>query len=118
MAYFDFMVIPVSKARMKDYRKLIKESAAAWKRVGALGYVEAVAEDVKPGKITSFPLSVKAKKGETVVCAYLLFKNKAHRNKCWKAFMKDPFVAKFNPKTIPFDGSRMFFGGFKPLISF
>ena len=118
MAYFDFMVIPVTTAKLPQYRKLIKDGAAAWKRCGALSYVEAVAEDVKPGKVTSFPLSVKAKNGETVVCAYLVFKNKAHRNKCWKAFMKDPFVAAFDPKTIPFDGARMFFGGFKPLIQF
>ena len=118
MAYFDFMVIPVPMVKMAEYRKLIKGSAAAWKRCGALAYVEAVTDDVKPGKVTSFPLSVKAKKGETVVCAYLMFKNKAHRNKCWKAFMKDAFVATFNPKTVPFDAKRMFFGGFKPLVSF
>lgn len=118
MAYFDFMVIPVPTAKMAEYRKLLKASAAAWKRCGALAYVEAVADDVKPGKVTSFPQSVKAKEDETVVCAYLMFKNKAHRNKCWKAFMKDPFVAAFNPKTVPFDGKRMFFGGFKPLVSF
>ena len=118
MAYFEFMVIPVPTAKLAAYRKLVKGSAAAWKRCGALAYVEAVADDVKPGKVTSFPQSVKAKQGETVVCAYLMFANKAQRNKAWKAFMKDPFVAAFNPKTIPFDGRRMFFGGFKPLVSF
>jgi len=118
MAYFDFMVIPVPTKNLKAYRALVKKSAAAWKRCGAIGYLEAVAEDVKKGKVTSFPQSVNAKPGETVVCAYLVFESKAKRNQAWKKFMKDPFVAAFNPKTIPFDGKRMFFGGFKPLVHF
>ena len=118
MAYFEFMVIPIPTSNLPAYRKLVKGSAAAWKRCGALAYVEAVADDVKPGKLTSFPKSVKAKAGETVGCAYIMFKNKAHRNKCWKAMMKDPFIANFDPKTMPFDGKRMFFGGFKPIVSF
>ena len=118
MAYFEFMVIPIPTSNLPAYRKLVKGSAAAWKRSGALAYVEAVADDVKPGKVTSFPKSVKAKPGETVGCAYIMFKNKAHRNKCWKVMMKDPFIANFDPKSMPFDGKRMFFGGFKPIVSF
>ena len=116
MAYFDFMVIPVPTAKMKAYKAMCKKSAAAWKRCGALAYVEAVADDVKPGKVTSFPQSVKAKRGETVVCAYLLFSSKAHRNATWKKIMNDPFMKEFDPKIMPFDGKRMFFGGFKPIV--
>ncbi len=118
MAYIDFMVIPVPKAKMKAYKALCKKSAAAWKRCGADAYVEAAADDVKIGKVTSFPQSVKAKKSETVVCAYLVFKSKAHRNATWKKIMKDPFMMEFDPKTMPFDGKRMFFGGFKPIVEF
>ncbi len=118
MAYFDFMVIPIPTKNLKAYRALVKKSAAAWKRAGALAYLEAIADDVKPGKVTSFPQSVKAKEGETVGCAYLLFESKAHRNKCWKKIMADPFMKDFDPKTMPFDGKRMFFGGFKPIVSF
>ena len=116
--YIDFMVIPVPTANLKAYKAMVKKSAAAWKRAGALAYLEAIADDVKPGKVTSFPQSVKAKAGETVGCAYLMFKSKAHRNACWKKIMKDPFIANFDPKTMPFDGTRMFFGGFKPLVSY
>ncbi|MDE2446759.1 MAG: DUF1428 domain-containing protein [Alphaproteobacteria bacterium] len=116
--YFDFMVLPVPTANMAAYKKMLKASKAAWQRAGALAYVEAIAEDVKPGKTTSFPQSVKLKQGETVACAYLMFKNKAHRNKCWKAMMNDPFVKNFDSSKLPFDGKRMFFGGFKLLISF
>jgi uncharacterized protein YbaA (DUF1428 family) len=117
MAYFDFMVIPVPKAKLAAYRALVRKSAVVWKKCGALDYVEAVADDVKPGKATSFPQSVKAKPGETVVCAYLVFESKAHRNRAWKKMMKDPFIAEFDPKKMPFDGKRMFWGGFKPIVN-
>jgi uncharacterized protein YbaA (DUF1428 family) len=116
--YFDFMVIPVPTKNIKAYRAMVKKSAAAWKRAGALSYVETIADDVKPGKVTSFPQSVKAKAGETVGCAYLVFKSKAHRNACWKKIMQDPFMKNFDPKTMPFDGKRMYWGGFKPLVQF
>ncbi len=116
--YFDFMVIPIPTANLKAYKAMVKKSAAAWKRAGALAYLEAIADDVKPGKMTSFPQAVKAKEGETVGCAYLVFKSKAHRNSCWKKMMEDPFIKNYDPKTIPFDGKRMFFGGFKPLVHF
>ena len=118
MAYFDFMVIPIPTANLKAYKSMVKKSAAAWKRAGALAYVEAIAEDVKEGKVTSFPKSVKLKEGEMVGCAYLVFKSKAHRNACWKKIMQDPFMKNFDPKTMPFDGKRMFFGGFKPIVQF
>ena len=116
--YFDFMVIPIPTANLKAYKAMVKKSAVAWKRAGALAYLEAIADDVKPGKMTSFPQAVKAKAGETVGCAYLVFKSKAHRNSCWKKMMEDPFIKNYDPKTIPFDGKRMFFGGFKPLVHF
>jgi uncharacterized protein YbaA (DUF1428 family) len=116
--YIDFMVLPVPVANLKAYKSMVKKSAAAWKRSGALAYVEAIADDVKPGKTTSFPQSVKLKEGEIVGCAYLVFKSKSHRNACWKKIMQDPFMKEFDPKTMPFDGKRMFFGGFKPIVQF
>jgi uncharacterized protein YbaA (DUF1428 family) len=116
--YFDFFVVPVPTANLKAYRTLAKQSAAAWKRCGALAYVEAIADDAKVGKVTSFLQSVKAKKGETVGCAYLMFESKAKRNAAWKKMMQDPFMKEYDPKTMPFDGRRMFFGGFKPLVQF
>ncbi len=116
--YFDFMVIPIPSTKLKAYRLLVKKSAAAWKRAGALAYVEAIADDVKVGKLTSFPQSVKAKAGETVGCAYIMFESKAHRNKVWKKMMADPFMKEFDGKAMPFDGKRMFFGGFKPFLQF
>jgi uncharacterized protein YbaA (DUF1428 family) len=118
MAYVDVMVVPFKATNLKAYKKLVRDSAKAWKRAGAVGYHEMVEDDVKRGKVTSFPQSVKLKKGEKIGCAYLIFKSKAHRNACWKKMMKDPFIVGFDPKKTPFDMKRMFFGGFKTLISF
>ena len=118
MAYFDFMVVPVPKGNLAAYRKLVKKSAEIWKRCGAIDYFEALADDVKPGKVTSFPQSVKLKADETVVCACLAFESKAHRNKVWKKMMQDPFMKDYEWKNSPFDGKRMFYGGFKKLGGF
>ncbi|MBG1230816.1 DUF1428 domain-containing protein [Aestuariivirga litoralis] len=118
MAYIDLMVLPVTSSKLGAYKKLVKKSAEAWKRAGALEYHEVIQDDVKPGKVTSFPQSVKLKKDEMVAAAYLVFESKAHRNKAWKAIMKDPFMAGFDWKNSPFDGKRMYYGGFKTLIKF
>ncbi len=118
MAYIDFMVVPVPQAKLAAYRALAKKSAVVWKRSGALAYVEALADDVKPGKVTSFPQAVKLKPDEVVACAYIVFESKAHRNKVWKAMMQDPFMKDFDMKLAPFDAKRMFFGGFKKLAGF
>jgi uncharacterized protein YbaA (DUF1428 family) len=115
MAYYDFMVVPLSRSKLRAYKALVKESAKAWKECGAVSYVECIADDVKPGKITSFPQSVKLKKGEVVGTAIVEFKSKAHRAAVWKKIMKHPFMVNFDMKKAPFDGKRMFFGGFKPI---
>src|SRR3954465_2108507 len=89
-----------------------------WREHGALDYVECVADDVKPGKWTSFPQSVKLKKDETVVFSYIIYKSRAAGDKCRARVMKDPRLAKMmDPKKMPFDGKRMIFGGFKSAVS-
>lgn len=118
MAYFDFMVVPVPRKKLKAYRALCKKSATLWKKHGAVSYVECLQDDVKPGKVTSFPQSVQLKKGEMVGVACITFKSKAHRAAVWKKMMKDPFMANYDMKSAPFDGMRMFFGGFKPIVAF
>ncbi len=118
MAYIDFMVVPVPKKKLVAYRALCKKSAKVWKKCGAVGYCEALGDDVKPGKVTSYQQSVKLKKNEVVVASYIIFKSKAHRTQVWKKIMKDPFMANFDMKKAPFDAARMFFGGFKPIVKF
>jgi len=117
MSYVDGFVLPVPKKKLADYKKLASKAGKIWKEYGALDYVECVADDVKPGKWTSFPQSVKLKAGETVVFAYIVYKSRAQRDSINKKIMKDPRIqAMCNPENMPFDGKRMFWGGFKVMV--
>ena len=118
MAYVDGIVIPVPKANLAKYRTLVRKAGKVWMKHGALSYMESVADDVKPGKTTSFPQSVKLKEGEVVVFALVTFKNRKHRDGVMKKVFADPFMKNYDPKTMPFDGKRMFWGGFKPIVSY
>ena len=118
MSYIDGFVLPVPRKKLDAYRRMAKLGAKVWCEHGALEYVESVADDVKPGKHTSFPQSVKLKAGETVVFAYIVYKSRAHRDRVNAKVMKDPRLAPMmNPKSMPFDGKRMFWGGFKSLVT-
>ena len=76
-----------------------------------------MADDVRPGKLTSFPQSVKLKKGEVVVFAWIVYKSRAQRDRINTRVMQDPRMAKYmDSKTLPFDGMRMFWGGFKSIV--
>lgn len=117
MAYVDGFVVPVPKKNLAAYRRLARKAGRVWREHGALEYTECVADDVKPGKLTSFPQSVKLKTGETVVFAWIVYKSRAHRDRVNAKVMKDPRLAKMmNPKAMPFDGKRMFWGGFKVFV--
>jgi uncharacterized protein YbaA (DUF1428 family) len=117
MRYVDGYVVPVPKKRLADYRRMAQKASKVWRDHGALEYVECVADDVKPGKRTSFPRSVKLKPGETVIFAYIVYKSRAQRDRINAKVMKDPRLAKMmDPKDMPFDPKRMFWGGFKALV--
>ena len=115
--YVDSFVVPVPKKNIKVYKKMAQLSGKIWLDHGAIDYVECVAEDVKPGKVTSFPQSVKLKKGEVVFFSWATYKSKAHRNSVMKKVMADPRMKAFmDSKKLPFDGKRMFWGGFTPIV--
>jgi uncharacterized protein YbaA (DUF1428 family) len=115
--YVDGFVVPVPKKNLAAYRKLAQKAGKVWREHGALEYVECVGDDVKPGKVTSFPQSVKLKSGETVVFSWIVYKSRAQRDRVMAKVMKDPRLASMmDPKAMPFDGKRMFFGGFKVLL--
>jgi len=117
MSYVDGFVLPVPRKNLKKYLAIAKLAGRVWKDHGALDYCEAIADDVKPGKWTSFPQSVKLKKNETVVFSYILYKSRAHRDRVLKKVMSDPRLTKMmDPKKMPFDGKRMIWGGFKAAI--
>jgi uncharacterized protein YbaA (DUF1428 family) len=99
------------------YRRMARKAAKIWREHGALEVRECIADDVKPGKVTSFPQSVKLKSGETVVFSYIVFKSKGDRNRINAKVMKDERLASMmDPKAMPFDGKRMFWGGFRTMV--
>lgn len=116
MQYVDGFILPVPKKSLAAYRTLARQAAKVWREYGALDYRECVAEDVKVGKWTSFPQSVKLKPGETVVFSWITYKSRKHRDKVNAKVMKDPRIANLDPKTMPFDGKRMIYGGFETLV--
>lgn len=117
MKYVDGFVVPVPKKKIGAYIRLAKLASKVWTDHGAIDYVEAVADDVKKGKWTSFPRSVKLKPSETVIFSYIVYKSRKHRDAVMKKVMKDKRLAKFmDPKKMPFDGKRMIWGGFKSRV--
>jgi uncharacterized protein YbaA (DUF1428 family) len=116
MAYVDGFIVPVPTKNLAAYRKMSQKCGKVWREYGALEYREFVADDVKPGKWTSFPQSVKQKPGETVVFSYIVYKSRAHRDQVNAKVMKDERLAgMMDMKSMPFDGKRMIYGGFKLL---
>jgi uncharacterized protein YbaA (DUF1428 family) len=116
MSYVDGFVVPVPKKNLAAYRRLARKMGSIWCEHGALAYTECLADDVQPGKVTSFPQAVKLKPGEVVVFAWIVYKSRAQRDRINKKVMADPRLAKLDPKHLPFDGMRMFWGGFKPIV--
>jgi uncharacterized protein YbaA (DUF1428 family) len=115
MAYVDGFVLAVPKANLGRYREWAELAAKVWKEYGALEYKEWVADDVKPGKLTSFPQAVQLKDDEVVVFSWAIYESRQARDTAMEKIMKDPRM-QTDPKDWPFDGQRMIFGGFSPLV--
>ena len=117
MSYVDGFLLPVPKKNLDAYRRMARKSGKVWREHGALDYVECVADDVKPGKWTSFPQAVKLKPGETVWFSWIVYKSRRHRDRVLAKVMKDKRIAPMmDPKKLPFDGRRMMWGGFKVMV--
>jgi uncharacterized protein YbaA (DUF1428 family) len=115
--YVDGFVLPVPKGKVDAYRRLARKAGKIWREHGALEYRECVADDVKKGELTSFPRSVKLKSDETVVFSWIVYRSRAHRDRVNAKVMKDPRLAdSMDPKTMPFDSKRMFWGGFEVIV--
>ena len=115
MSYVDGFVLPVPEKNIAAYRKMARQAGKVWVEHGALEFVECVADDVPVGKTTDFFRSVKCKKGETVVFSYIVYKNRRHRDAVLKKVFADPRI-NMDPKEMPFDAKRMFWGGFKTIV--
>jgi uncharacterized protein YbaA (DUF1428 family) len=114
--YVDGFVVPVPKNNVEAYRRMAADAGKVWREYGALQYVECVADDVKPGEVTSFPQAVKLEPDETVVFAWIVYESRAHRDRVNEQVMKDPRMTGMDPAAMPFDGKRMFWGGFEVLV--
>ena len=117
MPYVDGFIVAVPKKNLAAYRRMAKKAGKVWREHGALDYREWVAEDVKVGKRTSFPRSVKLKPGETVVFSWITYKSRAQRDRVNAKVMADKRLADMmDVKSLPFDAKRMIFGGFESLV--
>ena len=117
MSYVDGFVVPVPKKKIAAYRSMAQKAGKIWREHGALEFRECIADDVKVGKRTSFPRSVKLKPGKTVVFSYIVYRSRKDRDRVMAKVMKDKrLAAMMNPKAMPFDAKRMIFGGFKTIV--
>ena len=115
--YVDGFIVPVPKKNIKAYKRLASIMRKITLELGATDFKECLADDVKVGKWTSFPRSVKLKKGETVMFSWISYKSRKHRDSINAKLMKHPAIEKMmKMKDMPFDGKRMIFGGFKVVV--
>lgn len=115
--YVDGFVLAVPRDNLAAYKRMSRKCGKIWREYGALQYIECVEDDVKPGKWTSFPQAVKLKPGEVVVFSWIVYESRRARDSVNKKVMKDPRLGDMmDPKDLPFDGKRMFWGGFKPIV--
>ncbi|MEL6826063.1 MAG: DUF1428 domain-containing protein [Pseudomonadota bacterium] len=113
MTYIEGVILPVPIANKDEYIELAKKMAEAFKKYGATKVVEGWGSDLPDGEVTSFPMAVALKEGETVVMAMNYWPSKDARDKGMEAAMGDPI---FNGDAMPFDGKRMIFGGFDMIL--
>ena len=114
--YVDGFVMAVPKARLGEYKALAEKACAVWKQHGAVDYVECVADDVKPGKLTSFPQAVMLGDDEVVVFSWITYPSREARDRVNAAVMEDPWMKDMKMEDMPFDGKRMIWGGFESLV--
>ena len=118
MHYVDGFVLPVPKKNLAAYGRLAQKASRLWREHGALEYRECAGDDLAVKCGVPFPKQMKVKPGETVVFAWIVYKSRAHRDRVNAKVMKDPRITSMcDPKAMPFDCTRMVYGGFKVLVS-
>ena len=115
MTYFEGFVQAVPAANKEAYRKHAEDAAPLFKEFGATRLVEGWGDDVPDGKVTDFKGAVKAKEDEVVVFSWLEYPDKATRDIASQKMMSDPRMKEMGA-TMPFDGQRMIYGGFQPIL--
>lgn len=118
MPYVDGFIVPVPKSNIEAYRAMSEKCGAIWREHGALEYKECVADDVKPGKLTSFPQAVNLEDNEVVFFSWIVYESRAKRDECNDKVMKDPRMADMmKAENTPFDGKRLIYGGFDMMVN-
>jgi uncharacterized protein YbaA (DUF1428 family) len=115
MSYVDGFLLPLNEEKIGDYTAMARMFADKAKSLGALGSMEALGDGLEHGHTTDFFKSVKAEDGENVVFSFVVWPDKATRDYAWEKIMADPDMQPGGD--MPFDGKRMFWGGFKPFVS-
>ena len=117
MAYVDGFIVPVPKKNLPAYRRISARAGKVWREHGALDYKECVGDDLDHTMGVSFAKGAKLKAGETVVFSWILYKSRRDRDRINKLVMADPRLAKMmDPKRMPFDVKRMWYGGFRTIV--
>jgi uncharacterized protein YbaA (DUF1428 family) len=115
--YVDGFVLPVPKKNLNAYRRIAQKAGRIFRELGALEYCECAGDDLNVKIGLPFPRGIKTKPGETVVFSYIVYKSRAHRDNVNAKVMKDPRIAALcDPQKMPFDCTRMLYGGFKTIV--
>jgi uncharacterized protein YbaA (DUF1428 family) len=114
--YVDGFVAPVPNGNREAYRAMAAKAAKVFLEHGAVRDLEAWGVDTPVGEVTSFPRSVGAEDGESVVFSFVEWPDEATRNAGWEKVMADERM-KPDFDNMPFDGKRMFWGGFAPIVA-
>ncbi len=114
MTYVDGFVVPVPTDKRDAYREMAAKSVEMFREYGVLHVMECWGDDVPHGHTTDFFRAVQAKEGENVVFSWMIWPDKETRDEGWKKMMTDERMKP--PADTPFDGKRMFWGGFEVLL--
>lgn len=115
MSYVDGFVIAVPSANRESFIKHAHTLDPIFLEFGAMRVLECWGDDVPDGKLTDFRRAVQATAEESVVFSWVEWPDKATRDIAMEKFMKDPRMATYGD--LPFDGKRMIFGGFVPVVT-
>ena len=112
--YVDGYLVPVAADKKDAYLAMARKAAGKFKEYGAVRVVEAWGDDVPRGNVTDFQRAVKAEDGENIIYSYVEWPDKETRDRGWQKMMADPDMQPDGE--MPFDGKRMFWGGFSPIL--
>jgi uncharacterized protein YbaA (DUF1428 family) len=113
MGYADGYLLAVAAENRDAYRKLAEKAASVFKEYGAIRVVEAWGDDVPAGEVTDYQRAVKATGDEVVVYSWVEWPSKEVRDAAWPKIMEDERLSNAD---MPFDGQRMIYGGFAPIL--